>query len=547
MAIIPYKPLPDIGERLNWATSVNRAYSGEARRRLRGPRQVMTIRWNVKDVKVDYVRQFYRDNQFADVDVPFWKDASRTDVGAADTTITCDTNGEYVPGGRILIWKDCDTYLIRTIDAVNDGSIDITAAVGVDLSGVAVMPLYEGRMLGGVKTKRIWHRASFLWAFEIDFEVDGTDWWANLFGLDGAQVTLAIDASGSMVEEVETGVTRMDVAKANAVSVLDFLEQTGLDNDIHVLGWSRGSPQSTVATSANASDYDTLRTAVNAITIEIHTDFDEAFYLASTFYSGTKPRIHIFITDGEAVPGTIAPAIALRDAVDDLQVYGFNIDLTDTTDTDQIDNTGGAVVIPDGNDTTLYEQISLAIRLSNLGSPFYRGIPVYDCGGYVIQPIDGLLGRAATIVDSGLGERMPVATFEDVDESWAIDFRQVDADKKMRDRFLWHYLSGRHMPLYVPETPLTIVSATTTTVTVEPMLTDVTDYIGRVLWFGSEAREVTAATTSGSDHQLTFATATTPTTAWLMRLVRGLTDSIEVEHYQGFRQRALVGVKDDLL
>lgn len=80
--------------------------------------------------------------------------------------------------------------------------------------------------------------------------------------------------------------------------------------------------------------------------------------------SQRKRRIIVFTTDGAPVPGTPELAAATIAAIGGVEVFAFNIDDTDTTETEKIDNTprDGVPVVPSSNPAELRVALLSAFR-----------------------------------------------------------------------------------------------------------------------------------------------------------------------------------------
>lgn len=169
-------------------------------------------------------------------------------------------------------------------------------------------------------------------------------------------IIFALDSSGSMegarLDDLKTAVTQ--VLEDLKPSVEAFVANVG------VTVWAdEGVTDHRL--NADSDDIDELITFVNAIvagsggTAGEFTHFDMAFEDAATFYAAASDpdsaRIMVFVTDGVATDNSASEAVAARDAIDDIRVYGFNIDLADTSDTELVDNTpeDGVPVVQDGD------------------------------------------------------------------------------------------------------------------------------------------------------------------------------------------------------
>lgn len=192
----------------------------------------------------------------------------------------------------------------------------------------------------------------------------------------GSAIYIAMDGSLSMDG------TRMINQKRAVKNFLESLK--GYPNDVKIVLWA-GVISSTIERfKATDADYDALITWVDNLSDTpgvFGTDFGLAVSLASAFYEtaeGTlsfaddtfsnlvaieakKNRILVFATDGEPVPASsVSDAVATLAGIEDVDVYAFNIDLTDTQYTAQLDNTpsDGVPVVSSGNP----ESLSVALQ-----------------------------------------------------------------------------------------------------------------------------------------------------------------------------------------
>jgi len=175
--------------------------------------------------------------------------------------------------------------------------------------------------------------------------------------ISDAAIYIALDVSGSM-----SG-TRMAAQKAGVAALIREIG-AGVDpdrpNDIRIVLWNAGVAGAIERRNMGPDDYAALEAWMLALSNSTTggTSFDAAFVEAGSFLagSGSKRRIVIFVTDGEPAPATsVDAAIALIRTLPPADIFGFNIALSDTSFTAQIDNTpvDGVPVIPAGNSQAL--------------------------------------------------------------------------------------------------------------------------------------------------------------------------------------------------
>lgn len=178
-------------------------------------------------------------------------------------------------------------------------------------------------------------------------------------------IYISLDVSGSMGEVMANGQTRLANVQSALSDVLDYVDElradTGHRLDIMGVAWANGRLTSTYR-NATSGNIESLKTWFNDRSAGGGTDFREGVADAASFFDGAPAdalRTVLFITDG--VPGIgsgdpsaeqiTSQAAATLFAVEDVWSYAFNIDLTDTTYTAQLDNTpGDAVPVMSGSD-----------------------------------------------------------------------------------------------------------------------------------------------------------------------------------------------------
>lgn len=216
------------------------------------------------------------------------------------------------------------------------------------------------------------------WAFRLQRinvrGIEGQDQWykskAPIGSFSNTALYLAIDISNSMANVTSNGKTRLENMKAGLEAA--FTPLLGLpDNstvDITVVAFAGsyvqitrrgvgGSDIQDIIDWINARDYSNVANGT--------TEFDVAIGQAPTFFagSGSKDRVSVFITDGEATGGTEVPAGAIFDSISGLTGYGINIDLADTSDTAYLDNTpqDGIPVVSGGDTSAIENAVTNAI------------------------------------------------------------------------------------------------------------------------------------------------------------------------------------------
>ena len=181
-----------------------------------------------------------------------------------------------------------------------------------------------------------------------------------------AAIYIAMDASGSM-----SG-SRMAAQIAAVARLIEEIGENAPDtasqpNDIQIVTWNSTVSSSLLRRDADATAYGEIKDWVEALSSSVSggTDFGVAVSQAGAFFSGAggKRRILIFVTDGEPSPAsTLQTAIATLSAISEVDVFAFNIALSDTSSTAQIDNTpvDGVPVVPPGDPDALAASLRAA-------------------------------------------------------------------------------------------------------------------------------------------------------------------------------------------
>jgi len=175
--------------------------------------------------------------------------------------------------------------------------------------------------------------------------------------ISDAALYIALDVSGSMAGP------RMAAQKAAVAALIREIATHGdpdHPNDIQIVLWADTVVDRITRRDMAPEDY----TALEAWLVNLSdlttggTAFEAAFAEAAGFFaaSGEKRRIVLFITDGEpSVPASVDAAEAVIADLPPVDIFGFNIALSDTSLTARIDNTpvDGVPVIPPGDTQAL--------------------------------------------------------------------------------------------------------------------------------------------------------------------------------------------------
>jgi hypothetical protein len=175
--------------------------------------------------------------------------------------------------------------------------------------------------------------------------------------ISDAALYITLDVSGSM-----SG-TRMAAQKAGIAALIREIGSSmdpDRPNDIRIVLWNASVAGSIQRRDMGSADYTALEDWMLALsnTTSGGTNFNAAFTDAASFFAGagTKRRIVIFVTDGEPSPvSSVDAAEATIASLPQMDIFGFNIALDNTSFTARIDNTpvDGVPVIPPGNSQAL--------------------------------------------------------------------------------------------------------------------------------------------------------------------------------------------------
>lgn len=226
-----------------------------------------------------------------------------------------------------------------------------------------------------------------------------------------SRIYLALDASLSMNEIASNGQSRLANMKTAITAYLNQKRAEGAasrTNSFRIVAWNLTAFQSITRTNAADADYDALIAFVQGITTGAYTNFEAAVSQAEDFFgvvlptsgnlinlslfpSSDEQRQLLFLTDGEPTGG-VAEAVAIVEGLSQVEVYGYNIDLADTSSTALLDNTpdDGVPVISGGDPAALTEALFP-------GRAEYDMNPAHIVREVLISPDTGGSGDAAEI------------------------------------------------------------------------------------------------------------------------------------------------------
>lgn len=194
----------------------------------------------------------------------------------------------------------------------------------------------------------------------------------------------AIDISSSMDTIVTGSTTRLQLIKAQMVDIIDQINVLRKDSnvivDIAICAWNAGHSLSSWIniTDANVTS---IKAYINGLTTGGGTNFEGPF-IDANYWFGTNPNTGsrkdtmIFITDGEPLPPESAGAAVTtgHDLITrtgqfasannaSVDIYAINIDVSNTTYTQMIDNTpwDGVPVVSSTDTSALYNAVFFAV------------------------------------------------------------------------------------------------------------------------------------------------------------------------------------------
>lgn len=519
----PYIPLDRMAERLSWLTAVHQREDDTSRWNLRSARQVLDLAFAFEAAEWEGARALFRSNVLGDWQVPCWWEATRdVAVSGSDTVLAVSTAAEYVAGGQAIVWATCDAFTVVDVAAVEAGEITLSGAVGTDYAAALVMPLRTCFCREGMQTER---RGRDFYRCRLAFEARDNPDVTQL--VEPLQVQIAIDSSTSMNEFVSGDVDRFAVACSNAIGFLSWLEATGLSHDVRVVAWN-DTATGIERTDCDAADYADLRAFIAARTTGgDSTEVDQAFDGAAAFFTGSVRRVFLLVTDGEI--GEIAAAQAIRDSISGLEVYGANIELADTSATDQIVTEGATQVIAAGGVAARDFMV-----MSILGLVQSQGELFLQCGGAVLAPLGGRILQAATFIDSGFGSVAVEPERSYLEEAGEITLAENTIAGRWLLKQQLHFLAGQDRPFRVAEKVIRVIASTTTQITIAALRPAAADWVGVEIEIDGAFRTVSGAALVSGNHRLTVATLAAPPAGPLrvLRRVRQLADEITLQHHR---------------
>ena len=152
----PFRVNVGSSEKLEWLSDVLSGYTGEQRLALRdAPRQSFNYADTLEPHDFTRAKDFVRQNVYATVPVWFERTHVFGSLASAATVIVFDTaDADYRDSSAVVIWESADKVVVRLIDTVEAGQLNLAAAVGVDFTDPFVAPARIGIIVDGLQINR---------------------------------------------------------------------------------------------------------------------------------------------------------------------------------------------------------------------------------------------------------------------------------------------------------------------------------------------------------------------------------------------------------
>ena len=437
-------------EVLEWRTDILASRASEQRLSLRStPREVLALRHRLDGPGLAQAMALARRGMAQEWIVPLWPMAERLDAAilAGDTSVPVTARqADYrAPGFAVAASTGGAAHLIE-VAAVRPDGIDLAVPAGFDLIDPVVAPARGARLLVPLEIER---RHADLGHVTARFLLRDS---ADLSGLRGAALYIAIDASNSMAGSKIAAA--MAAVKALVLELGESVPPV-LRNDICVVLWNAAVSATQLYRDADRLDLANLAGWLDQPVAPAHgTDFEMALSEAPGFFAGSgagsgseagagaKRRIILFLTDGEPYPtSSAAAAVAVRETIADVEVYGINIELADTAWTAMLDTTPGdsVPVIAPGDTDALRDTLLGTL----FGSPRYRGRDVLMDPGLLRQPLAETLSQAVEGVEGGLGQVVFEPLRDLVQRGSVVTLKDIGLERTWSHRRWLHRLRGR--------------------------------------------------------------------------------------------------------
>ena len=158
----PFLAQKSSAETYSWRTDVRRAFQGEIRESLRTARRLLRYEHLLTDEQNNLAQALVRSNLNGLWEVPLWSEVSKGTGTIGNNTVECNTNADYVSGGKVFIMSRTKEYETVEISSVGDGSLTLSDNLTVEPYMVA--PVIEAQMtdaFDGLRVQHnVWERSS---------------------------------------------------------------------------------------------------------------------------------------------------------------------------------------------------------------------------------------------------------------------------------------------------------------------------------------------------------------------------------------------------
>lgn len=534
----PFPAQRTVTEVLEWSTDVLITAAAEQRIALRSaPRSTLTFPHLVDAAALAEAAELGRAAPLDDWTLPLWHLArpATAPIEPADPAILVDTtDGAFGGAGQAVVAADGGAAHLIEVAAVLPDRLELATPAGVSLVHAVVAPVGTAFLAQPLEIDRSRQGLGTVTASFALRSLVPAAWIGRM------AIYIAMDASGSM-----SG-SRMAAQKAALARLVHWIgEEAFPTNDIMTITWNATVTGSLLRRNADAAAYAEVAAWIEALSDATSggTDFGAAVSEAPAFFAGAteKRRILIFVTDGEPSPASsLATAKSTLAGLADVEVFAFNIALSDTSATAQIDTTpvDGLPVVPAGDPDVLVSSIRAAFGGA---LPQYQGLDVLTDPAVLRQPLAETLGQTVEAIDNGFGPIVLEPLLTHVQRRSTITLIDRGPARLIRRRWLLS-LRGRQRAFWLPTWGLELVlqaavTSGATSIVVAP-LADPSVWFGRHLMIdhptGPVFREITAATWDALGIRLSIAapgkSIPLGTPIHLLVKVRSDADRIELTH-----------------
>jgi len=236
--IWPYAPMDVMTERLQWLTDVLQARSAEQRICMREiPRRAFSMSHMMSAARYSEAQQTVREEE--DFLIPHWGQIAAVGAVASGTLVTvngCFDVTELAIGSQVVVWGSDTAYEQAEVTAINATTAELDAVSGTYASAL-VMPLLNGKMLGGIEAQRDnspWRIVS------VDFQIndnldDPATGYSQYLSIDVLTDVPVIGAGGSFSESIKFPAQTFD----NQTSNPEHIRLRTLPENTFFISWQK--------------------------------------------------------------------------------------------------------------------------------------------------------------------------------------------------------------------------------------------------------------------------------------------------------------------